>query len=159
MTYIPNYDVESEATQIDYTFTKEAITSTVEDYPGTTTTYTPEPNASAVVVEAQFGFSWNPDASSSLACTRLQYSTDSGSTWTDYDPGKTMVGELGSVSDYVWFNARLRYVLSPWTGSRQLRLAGRSYNTSTEYTVGRSYYTYNVEGNGTAPSLHIYSVV
>lgn len=146
---------------VDTSFTKEVISTTLEYYPGTEVTYTPTPGSSKVVYECNYQISWDPDGYGSYPCTRLQYSTDSGSSWTTLSGTQMLEGNYSSYNDYLWHNFMYVFVLDSWSGERKLRLAGRSNGASTEYTVGRSYNTHTEsgEGNDSCPHVTIYSVM
>lgn len=142
----------------DTSFTKEVISTTIEYYPGTEVTYTPTSGASKVIYECNFQTSWDPDNQKSLSCSRLQYSTDGGSSWTDIDGTKLMCGDYSSTTDYNWHNFYLLFAIPVWSGERKLRIAGRSYDTATEFMIGRSYNASYSEGVGSCPHVSIYSV-
>ena len=146
---------------VDTSFAKEEISTTVEYYPGTEVTYTPVPGADKVVYECSYQISWLPDEEGSYFCTRLQHSTDNGSSWTDVSGAQMLEGNYNSQTDYCWYNLMYVFMLDAWSGSRKLRLAGRAYSTAVEYTVGRSYIPApsSGEGAGSCPHVTIYSVM
>ena len=144
---------------VDTSFTKEAISTSLEYYPGTEVTYTPQSGISKVIYECSFQSSWQPDVRGSYSNTRLQYSTDNGSTWTTIDSTRIFEGNFGNTNDNVWHQFHWKFVLDTWSGERKLRLAGRSAYSTSEYTVGESY---NVSpassGAGSCPHVTIYSL-
>lgn len=143
---------------VDTSFTSEVISTVVEFYPGTEVTYTPQSGASKVIYECSLQTSWQPDNINSYANTRLQYSTDNGSTWTTIDSTRIFEGD-GNTLDYVWHQFHWKFVLDVWSGERKLRLAGRSEGTSSEYTVGASYNASPAGmGVGSCPQVTIYSL-
>jgi len=150
---------------VDTSFTKEAISTTIEYYPGTGVTYTPSTGASKVIYECNYQIAWNPDGYGSYPCTRLQYSTDStnyvNGTWTTISGTQMLEGNYDNSGDYNWHQLSYTFIVDTWSGERKLRISGRSYNTSSEFTVGRSYNTLpsSGEGDGSCPHVTIYSVM
>ena len=143
---------------VDTSFTSEAISTALEFYPGTEVTYTPQSSASKVIYECSLQTSWQPDNVNSYANTRLQYSTDNGSTWTTIDSTRIFEGD-GNTVDYVWHQFHWKFVLDAWSGERKLRLAGRSGSSASEYTVGASYNASPAGmGVGSCPQVTIYSL-
>ena len=159
MSYLINTEnIANYVHNVDTSFVKETISTTIEYYPGTEVTYTPSEGASKVIYECNFQTSWNPDAAGSYACSRLQYSTDGGSSWADIDGTKSLCGSWSTSADYVWSNYLWIFRIDSWSGERKLRLAGRSYDIHTEFMIGRSYSASNSEGVGSCPHVSIYSV-
>ena len=142
---------------VDTSFTKEAISTAFEVYPGSTVTYTPTTGADYVVYEISAQSAWNPDANMSYMCTKLEYSTDGGSSWTDITETRLTEGNGGTLADNVWHPISLVYILDTWSGERQIRMSGRAYAHNTEYTLGRSYGV--SEGTGSCPHVSIFSVM
>ena len=159
MTFIQNKKIQNYVHNIDTSFTKEAISTSVEVYPGTEVTYTPVPGSSNVIYECNLQVSWDPDGMKSYICTRLQYSTNNGSTWGDFSGSKMFEGASGAVADNDWFSFCWIFLLPTWSGERLIRLAGRSYNSASEYTIGRSYNAAGSEGSGSCPHVSIYSIM
>tara|TARA_R100000734_G_C3314906_1_gene106646 strand:+ start:1007 stop:1489 length:483 start_codon:yes stop_codon:yes gene_type:complete len=144
---------------VDTSFSKETISTTIEFYPGTEVTYTPQSNASKVIYECSFQASWSPDDRGSYSSTRLQQSTDGGSTWTTIDSTRIFEGNFGNTYDAVWHQFHWKFVLDTWTGERKLRLAGRSPYSTSEYTVGDSYDAITASFDvGSCPHVTIYSL-
>ena len=159
MSYLVNTEnIKNYVHNVDTSFVKEAVSTTIEYYPGTEVTYTPTSNYNKVIYECNFQTAWNPDAWSSYACSRLQYSDDGGSSWNDINGTKSLCGNYSVASDYVWGNYMWIFILDTWSGERKLRLAGRSYASDSEFTIGRSYNASNSEGVGSCPHVSIYSV-
>lgn len=159
MSYLVNKENYSNFVHnVDTSFTKEVITTSIEYYPGTEVTYTPTTGASKVIYECNLQTAWNPDTNGSYPCSRLQYSTDDGSSWTDIDGTKSFCGSWSSQADFVWNNYLWVFRIDAWSGERKLRLAGRAYNSVTEFIIGRSYNASDSEGVGSCPHVSIYSV-
>ena len=159
MSYLINTEnIANYAYNVDTNFTKEVISTSIEDFPGTEITYTPESGASKVIYECNLQIAWDPDAEGSYSCSRLQYSTDGGSSWTDIDGTKLMCGSHSANDDYAWFNYLWVFIIPAWTGERKIRLAGRAYTDNVEFTLGRSYNASDSEGVGSCPHTIIYSV-
>jgi hypothetical protein len=159
MSYLVNKENFSNFVHhADMSFTKEVISTSIEYYPGTEVTYTPTTGASKVIYECNLQTAWNPDTSGSYSCSRLQYSTDDGSSWTDIDGTKLMCGSWSTGADYVWHNYFWLFTMAAWSGERKIRLAGRCYDAITEFTLGRSYNASSSEGVGSCPNVSIYSV-
>lgn len=93
---------------------------------GSVIEYTPHANANNVIYE--IGFSAQRVNDWTFQNFMLEYSTNGGASWSDLG-GKTscthgMSGQTGQA--YRWF-FHLRYVLEPWTGSRQWRIRIHTY--------------------------------
>ena len=145
----------------DTSFLKQEISTSVVAYEDSLIDYEPLPQAKNVVLEVNIGIAHNPDGARSLACSRVQYSTDNGATWSDFANTHCTEGNSDSYTDYQWHIMQYLYILPTWTGQRKIRLAARAYNADTEYTLGRSYDTYpsNAEGDGACPIISIYSMM
>lgn len=139
-------------------FTKQVITTSLVAYSGTEIEYTPFENAESVVYEVNFTVSWDPDPQGSYLCTRVQYSADGGSSWSTISGTKILEGTFSSVQDQDWMNINYTFILDSWSGSRKIRIAGRSYSASQDFTVGRQYYAHSAEGAAAPPHVSIYSV-
>ena len=161
MTYIQNKKIQNYVHNIDTSFTKEVISTTVEYYPGTETTYTPPSNASKVIYECNLQAVWSPDNATTYLSTRLQYSDDNGSSWNDIDGTRLFEGSnsSGSSADYDWYNYFWIFSIDTWSGERKIRLAGRAKDTNAEGTIGRSYNANASEGVGSCPHVSIYSIM
>jgi hypothetical protein len=145
---------------VDNSFTKEVISTTIEYYPGTQVTYTPASGSEKVIYECDIQMSWDPHPLGSYPCTRLQYSTDNGSSWNTISGTQMLEGNYDSKSDYNWHNMLYTFILDSWTGERKIRLAGRAHGSTTTYSVGQSYGTLDSgEGVGSCPHVSIYSVM
>ena len=139
-------------------FVKQAIATTVIGYSGTEITYTPTLGSSKVIYEVNFTLSWDPDTSGSYPCTRVQYSSDNGVNWNTISGTEVTEGTFSSAADYDWMNMSYTFILDSWAGSRKIRLAGRAYSSSSEFTIGRQYYAAGSEGVSACPHVSIYSV-
>tara|TARA_E500000331_G_C17260029_1_gene714838 strand:+ start:1472 stop:1945 length:474 start_codon:yes stop_codon:yes gene_type:complete len=140
---------------VDTGFSSEPVSTTIEYYPGTEVTYTPTTGASKVIYECNFSISWSPDASSSYSCSRLQYSTDGGSSWSTIQGTQMLEGNKSPSSDYHFHVFKHSYILDTWSGERKIRLAGRSYDSSVDFTVGGALGSNSVS----CPHVSIYSVM
>ena len=159
MTYIKKTRIKNLQCHADLAgFSKQEISTTLVGYNGTDIDYTPAPNSTNVVYEANYTLVWNPDGTGSYPCTRLQYSTDNGSTWTTYSGTRAFEGTFSTELDYDWMQMSYSFIIPAWTGTRKLRLAGRSYSTASEYTIGRQFYASYSEGVAVCPNITIYSV-
>ena len=130
--------------------------TSITAYNGTEVTYTPPTNAQSVVYECSLQFSWNPDVAASYACTRLQYSDDDGSSWNTIDNTRVLDGTNTSSADYDWFIATYNFNIPAWSGERKLRLAGRSYSSTSECTLGRAFGA--TEDTASCPHVLVYSI-
>jgi len=148
--------IQNYAHNVDTSFVKQQLPISITAYNGTEITYTPPAGATSVVYECSLQFSWSPDVAHSYACTRLQYSDDNGSTWNTISNTKVMDGTSSNVSDYDWFIATYNFLIPTWSGERKLRLAGRSYNSSYECTLGRAYG--NSEDTASCPHVLVYAI-
>lgn len=150
--------VQNITTEADTSFTKEEFGTTLKLLDGTQITYTPSASASKVIYECQFTTAWNPDTAHSLPCIRLQYSTDSGGSWSTLDGTKTFLGNKSAISDYNWHCFFVAFCIPAWTGARMLRLYGRAYDSGSEWILGRSYRIPSSEGLGACPIVKCYSI-
>ena len=140
-------------------FTKQVVSTTLVGYSGTEIDYTPTSGASKVIYEVNLDISWHPDGAGSYPCTRVQYSDDNGSSWNTVSGSEVIDGTGSTQIDYDYYNMNYTFMLDSWTGSRKIRLAGRSYSTSNEFTIGFQYLASNSEGPASCPHVSIYSVI
>jgi len=160
LSYIKNNIIKKQEVLVDTSnFVKQEVSTTIVGYSGTEVTYTPHDDAVKVVYEANFTISWDPDATGSYPSTRLQYSDDNGSSWNTISGTELLEGTLSTASDMDWLNMSYSFVLDPWTGSRKIRLAGRAYQATAEFTIGRQFYASFSEGAAACPHITIYSVL
>lgn len=163
MTYFSSSQkIKNIVNLVDNSFTSVQVSTSVITFPGTLTDYTPSSGSVSVVFECSTQFAWNPDSLRSYGDFSLQYSTNSGLTWQDFQNCQLFEGH--NSSDYVdnfWWTDHWTFVVDSWSGQRRLRIATRSYNTGSEFTIGRSYNTYpsNGEGVGSMTQVSIYSVM
>jgi len=159
MSYIREISTKKREFLVDtLNFSKQIVSTTIVGYDGTEIVYTPEFNSSSVVYEVNFTLSWNPDGQGSYPCTRVQYSTDNGSSWTTISGTELTQGTYSAANDYDWINMSYTYILDSWAGERKIRLAGRAYSNANEFQIGRQYYASNSEGVSCCPHVSIYSV-
>ncbi len=153
--------IQNYVHNVDTSFSSQAVSTSIIYYPGTEVTYTPTTGATKVIYECNFQIAWSPDKIASYSCSRLQYSTDGGSSWTTILGTQTKEGNNSPSEDLNWHNIKHTYVLSPWSGERKLRLAGRAHRHTEEFTVGRNYSAIPTsgEGPGCCPHVTIYSVM
>tara|TARA_Y100000310_G_C20522272_1_gene734255 strand:- start:322 stop:804 length:483 start_codon:yes stop_codon:yes gene_type:complete len=160
MSYlIDSKKIQNFVHNVDSSFTQEDISTTIEYFPGTEVTYTPTTGASKVVYECEFQVSWNPDAKGSYVYGRLQESTDGGSSWSTISGTYASDGTFSAALDYDWFPVKYIFVISTWSGSKKLRVAGRTYSTLQEFRIGRSWNASDSEGTDAPPHVSIYSVM
>ena len=136
MTYTPSrvqnhYTIASTDARIT------AVSTTIIELEGTQVEYTPHGLAQSVLYTINFNSINYPDGYKGLSNTRLQQSTDSGVSWSDIDGCKLFEGSQSHIIDYVFFNNAYTFSLSPWTGTRKLRLASRSKGTDSEFMVNQ----------------------
>ena len=146
MSYSAKKHIKNITNLADYSFSPQyQITTTLVAYNGTELTYTPTSNATKVVIEVSSSLCHLPDGMLTLTNTRLQESTDGGSTWSDLDGFKLFEGNESG--QYNTFITSYTFILPAYSGSKKFRLAGRSKSTSSEYSFG---YGFN-ETTGGAP--------
>ena len=159
MSYlIDSKKIQNFTHNVDASFSQEDISTTIEYFPGTEVTYTPTSGASKVIYECDFQIAWNPDAKGSYVYGRLQESTDGGSSWSTISGTYAADGTFSSDSDYDWFPVRYIFVINSWSGSKKLRIVGRTAGTSQEFRIGRSWGVSD-EGPDVPPHVSIYSVM
>ena len=139
MSYSAKKYIKDISHLIDYSFSSQTISTTLTAYDGTELTYTPTSSADNVVIEVNIPIGFMPDADSTLCNTRLQESTDGGSTWSDLDGFKIFEGN--AAGQYNGFVASYVFVLQAYSGSKKFRLAGRSKDSNSEYSQGYSWST------------------
>lgn len=158
MSYLATESAFSnQSTLADTSFTKQLISTTVVGLDDTQISFTPSTGASYVVYEVCGSYSYLPDASSSIACLRLEYSTDNGSTWTEFTGSQAYIGD-GSDTDYTSCTFLIQFMVAAWSGARLIRLACRSAGTNTEFTFGFSWNNDNTEGVGSCPHISVFSI-
>ena len=148
-----NYQFNVDTTN----FAKQEVSTSVVGYSGTDIDYTPPAGASKVIYEVNFTMAWNPDGLGSYPCTRVQYSSDNGSSWNTISGTEVIEGTYSTQVDYDWMNMAYTFVLDSWSGSRKIRLAGRAYLLNTEFQIGRQFYGSYAEGVSACPHVSIYS--
>ena len=159
MSYIREKSIQKKQFLVDTaSFTKQTVSATVVGYSGTEIAYTPEFNSSSVVYEVNFTVAWNPDGQGSYPCTRIQYSSDNGSSWNTISGTELLQGTFSSQIDYDWINMSYTHILDTWSGERKIRLAGRAHTSNQEFIIGRQWYGSNAEGVSCCPHVSIYSV-
>ena len=159
MTYIKETKAYKNEFVVDTdNFSSQVVSTTLSPYNGTEITYTPEYGSSNVVYEVNFAISPYPDPKGSYFTTRVQYSDDDGLNWSTIDGTRVFEGTFSSASDYDWIILSYTFILSSWTGERKIRLAGRSYNTSSDFTIGSQHYITNQSGVAACPHISIFSV-
>lgn len=165
MTYIKNNKLQNYVHNVDTNFTSQVITSTSKSnntaLDGTEVTYTPPDNASKVVYEISFQWSWNPDAYANMLHFRLEYSTNNGSTWSDLLGTQPTLGtsQQTNPAEYAWGSLTYRCILDTWSGERKIRANAPTWASSTQYTLGRSYNASDSTGVGSCPHVSIYSII
>tara|TARA_B100001059_G_C17804935_1_gene568534 strand:- start:1448 stop:1957 length:510 start_codon:yes stop_codon:yes gene_type:complete len=147
-----NIKVVSNSTGYD----TQTIYSTLAAVSGTEITYTPSLCSLGVVYECNYTIYWNPDGMGSYHCVRLQESDDGGSTWSTITGTQAMEGTYGE-TDYDTFICHYTHRLEPWTGSKKLRLASRSWADIADYTIGKCY-TAGSQTIKSLPQVFIYEV-
>jgi len=91
--------------------------------------------------------------------TRLQESTNNGVTWTDIDGCRLFEGTSSPENDYDFIPCTHTFIIDSWTGSKKLRLAGRSKDTDSEYMINQMYVGGSSTGYSSCPSVSVYSVM
>ena len=138
MSYSAKKQFKSPTHLIDYSFSPQSnISTTVTAYNGTEVTYTPTDNAAKVIIEINIPLAFPEDNDKTLACTRLEESTNNGVSWSSLDGLKMYEGNEGG--QYNSFNSPYFFVLPAYSGSKKFRLSGRSQDTSSEYSQGYSW--------------------
>ena len=160
MSYIKSSFSSNFVSTVDTSgFSKQEVSTTIVGYDGTEVTYTPSANSTNVIYEVNYTLAWNPDGQGSYPCTRVQYSSDSGSSWTTIDDTYACEGSYSSGTDYDWCQMTYIYTLATWSGERKIRLAGRAYEYYGEFTIGKQFLANYTEGSAACPHVLIYSVL
>ena len=148
---------------VDTSFTKQQLETTIVGYNGTEVTYIPPAGATSVIYECNAQFAWNTTPSNSYACTRLQYSDDyvgksdpDDWTWNTISNTKVMDGTSSTNNDYDWFLATWIFLIPVWSGERKLRLAGRAFNSNGLCMFGRGFGS--SEDTPSCPHVSVYSI-
>jgi len=157
MTYTPGLKLKNYQTLVNTSAAYEVISSSIELYPDTEINYTPQAGSDYVIYEVCYGAYNDPDTSVSHQNTRLQESTDGGATWSDIDGCKIFESTDSASVDYDFFSLSHTFILTAWSGAKKLRLAGRSKDTSSEYTVNGTYHSSSYQA-GITPFVSVYSV-
>ena len=162
MSYIKRNFTSNHVSIVDTTsFTKQTISTSIVGYNGTEVTYTPTSNAASVVYEVNYTLSWDPSLAGSYPQTRVQYSTDNGSSWTDINDTFSFEGWGDWYNNATeWIQMSYVYTIPVWSGERKIRLAGRTWQGNTLFTIGRQAYASNFGNSGAdaCPHVLIYSV-
>lgn len=109
--------------------TSQLLTSTYADVPPSHIDYKPSPSSSYVIFQFSVFFGRRPDGSSNeINCFfKLQYSDDSGGTWTDW--GDNTQCFLGSPSGFLKLQTTtdVKWALNVtgWTAVKRLRVVSR----------------------------------
>ena len=140
-------------------FTKQEISTTIVGYNGTEIDYTPTAGAAKVIYEVNLDMSWHPTGQGGYPHTRVQYSDNNGASWNTISGTEVTEGTYSSQVDYDYMNLNYTFMLDAWSGSRKIRLAGRSYSTISNFTIGYQWLASNSEGPATCPHISIYSVM
>jgi hypothetical protein len=148
--------LQSYSFNVDISFNAETIGTTVEIYPSSSITYTCPSGASEIIYEIDYQTAASPDDQLSWDCSRLQYSTDSGGSWSDVAGSLLM-----EAYDHNSHTQSHIYIMSTWAGSRMFRLAGSAYNSTAEFTFGKAQQTVssNVALSGSCPHVSMYAVM
>lgn len=153
--------LQSYSFNVDTSFVAEQISDTIEAYPGTSITYTCPSGASEIIYEIDYQTAAAPDDQLSWDCSRLQYSTDSGGSWSDVAGSLLMEGNYSTAYDHNAHTQTHTHIMSTWAGSRMFRLAGRAYNSTAEFTFGKAQQTVssNAALSGSCPHVAMYAVM
>ena len=161
MTYTPSR-VQNYQTIVDTSVSPEEISTSIEVYGGTEINYTPANGAESVVYHVNYN-AWNGypnvDYDVTFMNTRLQESTNNGVSWSDIDGCKLFEGTSSPVNDYDFIPCTHTFIIPAWSGSKKLRLAGRSKDTDSEYMINQLYVNGNYSGNSSCPSVSVYSLM
>ena len=134
MSYSAKKHIKNITNLVDYSASGQSISTTVTAHNGTELTYTPTSNATKVVIEVNHNLSFIPDNDQTLCNIRLQESTDGGTTWSDLDGFKIFEGnDSGQYND---FSSCYVFILPTYSGSKKFRLAGRSKDSNSDYSIG-----------------------
>ena len=156
MSYSPAR-IQNNQTLADTTVTYEVVSTTIEEYPGTEIDYTPATGAESVVYSVNFGVINNPDNATCFLNTRLQESTNNGASWSDLDGCKLFEGTTGPYADWDNISYSYCFIIPAWSGSRKLRIAGRSKDSASEYSVSRC--LVSMAWQNTSPFVSVYSLM
>tara|TARA_Y100001972_G_scaffold82057_1_gene99822 strand:+ start:244 stop:735 length:492 start_codon:yes stop_codon:yes gene_type:complete len=160
MTYTPAR-VQNYQTVADTSVSAELISTTLKIYDGTEIEYTPAAGAEKVVYHVNYN-AWNGDPEDedvTFMNTRLQESTDNGVTWSDIDGCKLFEGTSSPIYDYDFIPCTHTFMIGSWSGTRKLRLAGRSKDTDSEYQINQLYIGGSYVGNSACPSVSVFSLM
>jgi len=114
---------------VDTSFTKEAISTTVEYYPGTEVTYTPTTGSSKVVYEISY-YAEKINGYHFSLIQLEEYDAVLGS-WSEINEKyRHNIGNWNVSQSQRWY-FHFRYVIPAWSGSKQLRINNKTYSSSS----------------------------
>ena len=162
MTYFIDSDILNHEYQVT-THSVQQTTSTSANVfttiTGSEITFTPHNNATYVIYE--IGFYAQVINDNSLQHIKFEYSSDSGSSWSEFDANLGKNFGPASSGDYYRNIMYLKYVVPAWSGARQLKISSGSHLSSS---ITQFHQVTNWDGSGSVTnrfcntSLFVYSI-
>ena len=133
MTYFINSDILNQEYQVTTHSTNQitsASANTFTKITGSVITFTPHSAATYVIYE--IGFYAQVINYQSFQHIKFEYSTDSGSSWSEFDANLGKNFGPSASGDYYRNMMYLKYVVPTWSGARQLKISSASHQSSRQ---------------------------
>tara|TARA_B100001059_G_C17804935_1_gene568532 strand:- start:471 stop:959 length:489 start_codon:yes stop_codon:yes gene_type:complete len=133
MTYFINSGIlnqEHQLTAHNAKQTTSASANTFTTITGSEITFTPHNDATNVIYE--IGFYTQVINYQSSQHIKFEYSTDSGSSWSEFDANLGKNFGPSSSGDYYRDIIHLKYVVPTWSGARQLKISSAADQSSRQ---------------------------
>ncbi len=136
MTYLTNVDILNQEYQVTTHSANQTTSSSANTYTtitGSEISFTPHSDATYVIYE--IGFYAQVIDYQSFQHVKFEYSTNSGSSWAEFDPNLGKNFGPSASGDYYRNLMYLKYVIEAWSGARQLRISSGAHqaNRQTEF--------------------------
>ena len=133
MTYFINSDILNQEYQVTTHSAKQTTSLSLNTYTtitGSEITFTPHSDATHVIYE--IGFYAQVINKAAFQHVKFEYSTDSGSSWAEFDVNLGKNFGPNSTDDYYRNIMYIKYIVPTWTGARQLRISSSSHQNGNQ---------------------------
>ena len=133
MTYFINSDILNQEYQVTTNSSKQTTSASANTFTtitGSVITFTPHSAATYVIYE--IGFYAQVINYQSFQHIKFEYSTDSGSSWSEFDANLGKNFGPSASGDYYRNMMYLKYVVPTWSGARQLKISSASHQSSRQ---------------------------